>query len=39
MASDAPSTSGIYVITVDIVSPYNIWVLDTNCSSYICNDM
>ena len=39
MACDAPSSSGIYVITVNIVSPNNIWVCDTNCGSYICVDM
>ena len=39
MACDAPSSSGIYVITVNTISPNNIWVCDTNCGSYICVDM
>ena len=39
VACDAPSSSGIYVITVNNVSPNNIWVCDTNCGSYICIDM
>ena len=32
---DAPSSLGIYVIKVNIVSPKNIWVYDTNYGSYI----
>ena len=39
MTCDAPSTSSIYVIKVTTISPDNIWVLDTNCGSNICNDM
>ena len=39
VACDAPSSSGIYVITVDIVSLNNIWVCDTSCGSYIWFDM
>ena len=39
MAYDAPSSLGIYVITVDIVSPNNIWVYDTSYGSYIWIDM
>ena len=35
VACDAPSSSGIYVTTVNIVSFFNIWVCDTNCGSYI----
>ena len=36
---DAPSSSGIYVIMVNTVSLYNIWVCDTSCGSYIWFDM
>ena len=39
VACDAPSSLGIYFITVNIVSPNNIWVCDTSCGSYICIDM
>ena len=39
MACDAPSSSGIYVIMVNTISLYNIWVCDTSCGSYICFDM
>ena len=39
VAYDAPSSSGIYVIEVNIVSRDNFWVLDTGCGSHICNDM
>ena len=39
VACDAPSSSGIYVINVNIVSPNNIWVYDTSCGSYIWIDM
>ena len=39
VACDAPSSSGIYVITVNTVSPNNIWVCDTSCGSYIWFDM
>ena len=39
VAWDAPSSSGIYVITVNIVSLNNIWVCDTSCGSYIWFDM
>ena len=35
MACDVPPTSCIYVIKVNIVSPDNIWVHDTNCGLYI----
>ena len=35
VACDAPSSSGIYVTTVNTVSFFNIWVCDTNCGSYI----
>ena len=34
-----PSTSCINVTKVNAVSLGNIWVLDTSCASYICNDM
>ena len=39
VACDAPSSSGIYVIKVNIVSPNNIWVYETNYGSYIWIDM
>ena len=39
MTCDAPSTLGIYVIKVDVVSPNNIKFYDTSCSSYIWIDM
>ena len=39
VACDAPSSSGIYVIKVNTVSPNNIWVYDTNCGSYIWINM
>ena len=39
VAYDAPSSSGIYVITVNIVSLYNIWVCDISCGSYIWFDI
>ena len=39
VACDAPSSSGIYVIMLNIVSLYNIWVCDTSCVSYIWFDM
>ena len=39
VACDAPSSSGIYVIKVNTISPNNIWVYDTNCGSYIWIDM
>ena len=39
MACDASSSSSIYVIKVNIVSPDNIWVYDTSCGSYIWVDM
>ena len=39
MACDAPSSSGIYVIKVNIVPHDNIWVYDTSCGSYIWIDM
>ena len=35
VACDAPSSTGIHVIMVNIVSLYNIWVCDTSCGSYI----
>ncbi|KAJ8761575.1 hypothetical protein K2173_004351 [Erythroxylum novogranatense] len=38
-ASDASTTSGMYVIEVNTVSDHNIWVFDTSCGSHICNDM
>ena len=38
VACDAPSSSGIYVIKVNIVSPDNTWVYDINCGSYIWID-
>lgn len=37
-ASDAPSTSGIFVIECHSIS-LDTWVLDTGCSSHICNDI
>ena len=39
VAFDAPSSSGIYVIEVNTVSRDNLWVLDTDCGSHICNYM
>ena len=39
VACDAPSSSGIYVITVDTVSLNNILVCDTSYGSYIWFDM
>ena len=39
MACDAPSSLGIYVIKINIVSPNNIWVYDTSCGLYIWIDM
>ena len=39
MAYNAPSTSGIYVIKVNIGSLDNIWVYDTICGSYMWTDM
>ena len=39
VAYNAPSSLAIYVIEVNIVSPNNIWVLDTDYGSHICNDM
>ena len=39
VAYDAPSSSSIYVIKVNIVFPNSIWVYDTICSSYIWIDM
>ena len=39
VACDAPSSSGIYVIMLNTVSLYNIWVCDTSCGSYIWFDM
>ena len=39
VACDAPSSSSIYVIKVNTVSPDNIWVCDTKCGSYIWIDM
>ena len=39
VACDAPSSSDIYVVKVNTVSPNNIWVYDTSCGSYIWIDM
>ena len=39
VACDAPSSSSIYVIKVNIVPHDNIWVYDTSCGSYIWIDM
>ena len=39
VACDALSTSGIYVIKVNTISPDNIKVYDTSCGSYIWFDM
>ena len=39
VACDAPTSSGFYVIEINTVSHGNVWVLDTSCSSHICNDM
>ena len=39
VACDAPSSSGIYVITSNTISLNNIWVCDTSCGSYIWFDM
>ena len=33
VACDAPSSLGVYVIKVNIVSPNNTWVYDTSCGS------
>ena len=38
-ACDAPSSSGIYVIKVNTVSPDNIWVYDISFGSYIWVDI
>ena len=38
-ASDAPSTSCMFVIEVNTVSNNNQWVLDTGCGSHICTNM
>ena len=38
-ASDAPSTSSMFVIEVNIVSLNNQWVLDTSCGSHICTNV
>ena len=35
VACDAPTSSGIYFIEVNIVSEGNIWVVDVGCASYI----
>ena len=35
VACNAPSSSSIYVIKVNIVSSNNIWVYDISCGSYI----
>ena len=37
-ASDAPSSSGIFVIDCHSIS-FDTWVLDTGCGSHICNDI
>ena len=34
-----PSTSGMFIIEVNIVSNYNQRVLDSGCGSHICADM
>ena len=39
VACDVPSSSGIYVIMVNAISPNNIWVCDTSYGSYIWVDM
>ena len=39
VACVAPSSSSIYVIKVNIVSPNNIWVCNTSCGSYIWVDL
>ena len=39
VACDSPFSSGIYVIMLNTVSLYNIWVCDTSCGSYIWFDM
>ena len=36
---DVPSTLGIYIIKVNIVSLDNIWVYNTNCGSHMWIDM
>ena len=38
-ASNAPSTSGMFVIELHIVSHDNLWVLDIDWGSHICTDM
>ena len=38
-ASNATSTSSMFVIEVNIISHDNLWVLDTDCVSHICTDM
>ena len=37
--SDAPSTSGMFVVEVNIVSHNNQLVLDTSCGSHICTNV
>ena len=39
LACGAPLSLGIYVIEVNIVSRDNLWVLDIDCGSHLCNDM
>ena len=38
-ASNAPSTSDMFVIEVNIFSHDNLWVLDTSCGSHIFMDV
>ena len=39
VACDAPTPSSIYFIEVNTVSHGNLWVLDIDYGSHICNDM
>ena len=38
-ASNAPSTSDLFVIEVNNFSHDKLWVLDTSCGSHICTDI
>ena len=38
-ASDAPSTSSMFVIEVNIVYNHNQWVMDTSFGSHMCSNV
>ena len=38
-ASNAPSTSCLFIIEVNTISHNNQWVLDTKCGSHICTNV